>query len=703
MSFNPEATVKNRTPEDLGSITPGMSKPEIAKALMEDMVAIPDSKVIFEEELGERGPDDGVVMFRTRNPNVGGNYSSTTAPEDETTRLLGRAKMGDAVIDLVQYVLPETDGKMVIGVVDKGKSCAEMLAAEEAAGRSLTVEEKKAIQARNTSFVEDGSMLTIGRGENSGLKLDDSNNRASRTHAKVVVHGDKVFVIDSSTNGTRWIGDADFMHVPNERNSGMTPTQAKELLSDTSPSLGSQEYSRAVVGHFEALSGLGQTVEAPPIGGESGQEGEGDGTANELGDGVPVGAESSEPGQAERIEQAEALVATAEASEPDMTIVASEAWGIPVGSEATKDADPVDEAVDAARRVLQEKPMEAESVAEQEQVEGEAHAEEASEVEKTPEEKIRDSCSSAESLMKSLSDPETPPELKRAVEDLVRASRESVSSDKTVEVWDHEVVPLIRRISGEQIDNIKKQIQSVAGELGDYRSVTQNAMRYLEGAAADSDPGYLDNMMSRLGPGSFDLRDKIKSGALKQRIAEAMQDQSVSGMRTMMGAEEVVAMKRKLEQRLHEPVEPEEVQDLYERYGSVLANGLEGMRATALNMRNAAEERNPNWKARRNRIEEMLTRMTAITRSEAVEGADRDEHRLADVLELSGDTSRRIRNYIENLRNGDREARSDIKREANTLGGLLSEANTGYSKMFGKLEDLQNLTSVISAMAADIR
>lgn len=496
MSFNPEATVKNRTPEDFGSITPGMSKPEIAKALMEDMVAIPDSKVIFEEELGERGPDDGVVMFRTRNPDLDGNYSATTAPEDETTRLLGRAKMGDAVIDLVQYVLPETNGKLVIGVVDKGKSCAEMLAVEEAAGRPLTVEEKKAIQARNTSFVEDGSMLTIGRGENSGLKLDDSNNRASRTHAKVVVHGDKVYVIDSSTNGTRWIGDADFMHVPNERNSGMTPTQAKELLSDTSPSLGSQEYSRAVVGHFEALSDQSQNAETPSTSGEDGQEGEGDGATGEPEGDVPALVESNELEQAERVEEAEALVATAEASEPDMSVVASEAWGIPVGNEAVKDADPVDEAVGAARRVLQEHQVDAtDTELGAQSIEGEVSVGEseelAPEIEKNPQEILQEALTSPEDFYEASKNQDVPFEVRRKLQEIFDAWELVQSRREANVVWQEEMLPLLRTIKtdikAEQIAGVSKEFASVSEAVSGHLRVINGAIDYLQ----DIKPGWV--------------------------------------------------------------------------------------------------------------------------------------------------------------------------------------------------------------------
>jgi hypothetical protein len=284
--------------------------------------------------------------------------------------------------------------------------------------------------------------------------------------------------------------------------------------------------------------------------------------------------------QEEAIGQAQELVAAAEAVEPDMSAVATEAWGMSVRAQhkdelsTGKKIDDAAEAANAARRLLIEKGIadlkdgKVNTVLVKVPEEIKPEPEQKTETDKSPEDKMRDACSSAEQLMRSLSDSETPPELKRAVQELVKAKRESGLADATTRVWDEEVVPLIKKIGGEQAQEVEVAIRSTIGNVEVQNNIMIHVEKKLEAAARDGSPDYMMDLLSKTINSCDQMSDEMRNGTLKEQIAATLNDQRSSAFRTLMSSEEVAGVKSKLESRLFDPVELDELQSLYDVHGN---------------------------------------------------------------------------------------------------------------------------------------
>lgn len=340
------------------------------------------------------------------------------------------------------------------------------------------------------------------------------------------------------------------------------------------------------------------------------------------------------------------------------------------------------EAVQVSNDVVEEEPI--------------VEAEEEKEQEKTPEEVMREACASPQSLMEALNDPETPPELKRAVQDLVKAGRESASADETSEVWESEIKPLIRKIGGEEAQNVERSLQSVIGTVTEQRDAIVNSSRHLEDASHERSGEQMADLLSRIINSSSQMGSELHSSRFKEAASGALGDQRVAAMRAMISEEDIGRIGKKLDVKLFDAPTIEELGGLYAANGDAIRQGLEGVKVVAQQVRAQTEEITPNWRGRRSRIQDLFAMVTSVSRSSTIDSRTSAETALGNDLELTQDVARKMLRMVQ-------EVGMPSQRNLQEFQNKLDQVASQYDGLFGDLEEIRKLARHVANIASEIK
>jgi hypothetical protein len=103
-----------------------------------------------------------------------------------------------------------------------------------------------------------------------------------------------------------------------------------------------------------------------------------------------------------------------------------------------------------------------------------------------------------------------------------------------------------------------------------------------------------------------------------------------------------------------------------------------------------------NWRSRRSKVEDLLSRITAVTRSGAVEGNARSDADFINDLDAVTDGARRIRSVV-------RDSGMMPGKAIGALQDRLGSLQQHYKELFGQLEDAQRLAGLIASIASEVR
>ena len=318
------------------------------------------------------------------------------------------------------------------------------------------------------------------------------------------------------------------------------------------------------------------------------------------------------------------------------------------------------------------------------------------EPEKTPEDIMREACATPQTLIEAMSNPETPQELKRAVQELVKASREATAADATVDAWENEVKPLIQKIGGEKAQDVENSLRNVLDSVLEQKNIMVNVSRNLEAASHERTDDRMQDLLRNVTSSTDTMSTELRSGRFKEAVVGSLDDQRVVSMRTMMAEEDLRRVNKKLEANLYSPATPEEIQRLYESNGAVLRQGIDGVRQAAQQLTTQTEEKSPNWRMRRSKIQDLFGRVAVVARSSVVGNRSTSEVALINDLELANDAARKVANLIN-------EHGMMPQKSIAALGDKLDQITRQYDQLFGQLEGLMLLAGSVRSLVADIR